>query len=154
MNILTPTVIGNTIFTSTYQNKSFLYRPTFSNGKWSVATVWENKTRGYMSSPVVVAGHLYMHNQDRRLICIDVSSGQTKWITTDRFGEYWSMIANGDKIVALDQRGILYLIKANPERYELLDKKTLTDQETWGHLAVVGNEFYVRELRAIAKWTF
>jgi outer membrane protein assembly factor BamB len=152
MNILTPTVIGDSIFTSTYQNKAYLYRPKKMGDSWSVETVWENRTRGYMSSPVVIAGHVYLHNQDRRVLCIEAASGKTRWISTDRFGEYWSMVSNGDKILVLDQRGELLLMRANTNQFERMDKKVLTDQETWGHLAVAGKELFIRELRAIAKW--
>ena len=59
------------------------------------------------------------------------------------------MVTQGDKILALDQRGILYLLKANPEKFELLDQRQVSKQETWGHLAVAGDEVFVRELKAI-----
>jgi hypothetical protein len=62
------------------------------------------------------------------------------------------MVAHGDKILALDNRGMLFLLKANPQKMEVLDERKLSDQETWGHLAVVGNELFVRELKALSAW--
>jgi outer membrane protein assembly factor BamB len=56
------------------------------------------------------------------------------------------------KILALDERGILYLLKANPEKFELLDEKKVSDQECWGHLAISNDELFIRELQAISAW--
>jgi outer membrane protein assembly factor BamB len=156
MNILTPTVFKDQIFTSTYQNRSYLYTVSGSpdaKDKFAVAEAWNNKVQGYMSSPVLIDGHVYLHLQNRRVACIELATGKEKWITSERFGEYWSMVAQGDKILALDQDGTLYLMRANPEKFELLDSRKIAGKaETWGHLAVAGDEIFVRELEAIVAY--
>jgi hypothetical protein len=62
------------------------------------------------------------------------------------------MVAQGDRILALDQRGVLYLVRANPQAFELLDSRKISDQETWAHLAVCGDQLFVRELNAVAAY--
>jgi hypothetical protein len=62
------------------------------------------------------------------------------------------MVAQGDFIVALDQSGELLLIKANPAAFELVDRRKVSDQETWAHLAVSDDEVYVRELTALSAY--
>ena len=57
-----------------------------------------------------------------------------------------------DRILALDQRGELFLIHATPEKFELLDSRKISDQETWGHLAVVGDQVFIRELNGISAY--
>ena len=57
-----------------------------------------------------------------------------------------------DHILALDQRGELLLIRANLEKFELLDSRKISDQETWGHLAVCGDQVFVRELNGISVY--
>jgi hypothetical protein len=49
---------------------------------------------------------------------------------------------------------MLYLIQANPEAFELLDSAEVSQQSTWGHLAVSGNEIFVRALEGVSafKW--
>ena len=41
---------------------------------------------------------------------------------------------------------------ANPEKFELLDQRTVSDSETWAHLAVAGEELFVRELNGLSAW--
>ncbi len=151
MNILTPTVFGDAVLTSAYGGKTNLFAIGTSGDGMRVEPVWTNKLQGYMSTPVVIDGHAYLHLRNRRFACVELASGEIRW-TTKPYGDYWSLVAQGDKILALDQTGSLYLIRANPDEFELLDSQTISEEETWGHLAVSGENLYVRELHAIAAY--
>lgn len=152
MNILTPTVYGDGIFTSAYGAKSYLFRIDRDDKGFIAKEGWTNPAQGYMSSPVVIDGFAYVHLRNQRLTCIDLKTGETRWTTPKTFGKYWSMVTCQERILALDERGILYLIKANPEKYDQLDSRKVSDQDTWGHLAIAGDEIYIRELKAITAF--
>jgi len=147
MNILTPTVIGSQIFTSSYGGRSLLFEIRSQPDGWQVAEVWNHKAQGYMSSPVVIDGYLYLHLRNQRLTCIDLATGKEQWTTTP-FGRYWSMIASGNRILALDERGELLLIRAAPREFQLIDRRQVA-QDTWAHLAVSGRSVLVRDLQGL-----
>ena len=149
MNILTPTMIGDTVFTSSYGGRSTLHRIVRTGSDWKVDEVWTHKSQGYMSSPVVVDGHLYLHLRNQRFVCLNAKTGEERW-TTKPFGKYWSMIANGDKLLALDQKGELLLIQATPKAFTLLDRRQVAE-DAWAHLAIAGDELFVRDLAATKK---
>ncbi|MFL5330341.1 MAG: PQQ-binding-like beta-propeller repeat protein [Gemmataceae bacterium] len=151
MNILTPLIVGDTIFTSSYQNKSWLYRVTAKDGGFSVEESWVANLAGYMSSPVLINDHVYLHLQNQRFTCVDIKTGKKTW-TSKSFGQYCSMVAQGDRILTLDQRGMLLLIKADPQAFELIDSLKISDDETWAHLGVCGDELFVRETNALAAY--
>lgn len=151
MNILTPLPIGDCIFTSSYQNKAWLYKICAEKERYAVSDAWSSKTQGYMSSPVLINGYIYLHLQNQRFTCIDQKTGERTW-TSRPFGKYCSLVAQGDRILALDQRGTLLLIKANPKEFELIDSLKVSEQETWAHVAVSGDEVYIRELNALAAY--
>ncbi|HWB12974.1 MAG TPA: PQQ-binding-like beta-propeller repeat protein [Pirellulales bacterium] len=153
MNILTPVVIDDSIFTSSYQNRSWLFKVAKSEDKFQVKETWNNSAQGYMSTPVVIEGHAYLHLQNQRFTCVDLATGERTW-TSQPFGKYCSLVCQGDRILALDQRGQLLLIKANPKKFELLEERQVSDQETWAHVAVCGDEVFVRELNALSvfRW--
>ncbi len=150
MNILTPTAIGNTVFTSSYGGRSYLFTINRQADTWQVEETWTHKAQGYMSTPVVIDNHIYMHLKNQRFICLDARNGQEKW-TTKPFGKYWSMLANGDHILALDQRGELLLIDANPEQFKLVDQRKVAD-DAWAHLAIVDGDVFVRALDALVAF--
>lgn len=151
MNILTPVVFGDAIFTSSYQNKSWLYRISKGTTGFTVNQAWENNAQGYMSTPVVIDGHAYLHLGNQRFTCINLQTGERTW-TSQPFGKYASLVAQRDRILALDERGVLLLIKANPKQFELLSEKQVSEEETWAHLAIAGDELFIRELNAVTAW--
>ena len=104
-----------------------------------------------MSSPVVIDGHAYLHLGSGRLICLDLETGRERWVSKP-FGKYWSIIAQGGKLLALNDVGELYLIGASPERLELLDRRQIADSSTYAHLAVLGDDLVVRDLEGVAAY--
>jgi outer membrane protein assembly factor BamB len=108
-----------------------------------------------MSTPVVIKGVAYTHLKSQRLMALEVESGRELWTSDQSFGKYMSLVAQGDRILALDQRGQLFLFRANQAKFELLDQRKVADAETWAHLAVAGDELFVRELNALTafRWS-
>ena len=151
MNILTPTVVGDRVLTSSYKNKSFMYEVNKSGDSFSVEEDWSLPAQGYMSSPVVVDGFAYLHLGNGRLCCIDLSTGKQSW-RSKSFGKYWSMAVNRDKILALDERGELLLIAADSSKAQMLARKRVSEAETWAHIAVVDDLVFIRELNAVASY--
>ena len=152
MNILTPVVYQDILFTSTYGGKTIGYKITEAGGKFVVTPAWTHKAQGYMSTPVIVNGVAYEHLRSQRLMAIELETGREAWTASEGFGQYLSQVAQGDRILALDQRGLLYLFRANPVRFELLDQRRIAVGDTWAHLAVADQELFVRELHALTAF--
>jgi outer membrane protein assembly factor BamB len=109
-----------------------------------------------MSTPIIRDGHAYVHLKNQRFACLDLTTGKEDWITTP-FGRYWSMVAQGDRILALDETGDLRLIRATPEQYAQLGEAKVAETESWAHVAVAdapggGTEIHVRDLSGITAW--
>ncbi len=152
MNILTPVAYQDTLYTSTYGGKTIGFKVAQTNGKFSVSESWRQKSQGYMTTPVIIQGVAYTLLKSQRMMAIEVESGHECWTSDEAFGLYMSLVAQGDRILALDQRGLLFLIHANKEKLEVLDRRKLTDEETWAHLAVAGEELFVRELKGLMAY--
>ncbi|MFL2927014.1 MAG: PQQ-binding-like beta-propeller repeat protein [Opitutales bacterium] len=154
MNILTPTLFEDSVLTSSYGGKSLLFDLAKKSEQFSISQNWENKQEGYMSSPIVIDGYCYLHLRKQRMTCIDMKSGETKWISSESFGKYMSMVTNGKEILALDEDGTLYRIEASPEKLIIQEKRTMSDSPSWAYLALSGNQIFVRELEAIACYSW
>ncbi len=136
MNILTPLAIGDSVFTAAHSGKSQLFdiQRDDSTKAWMVNERWNQKTQGYMSSPVVVKDHVYLHLKNERFTCLSVADGSIQW-TSPPVGKYWSMVRNGNRILSLSADGKLRLIDANPGEFTVLDTQEVAD-DSWAHLAV------------------
>lgn len=153
MNIVTPTVHDGRVFTTSYGGGSFLFAVDPANAQKPVEQLWRNKIQGYMSTPIVIGGHAYVHLRNQRFACLDLATGKEAWITKP-FGRYWSMVALGDRILALDETGDLRLIRATPERFELLGEAKVAAEESWAHLAIEGRDLYVRDVKGLTAFTW
>jgi len=152
MNILTPTVVGDSVFTSAYGGSSLMLKVSLAGDTWTVDEQWRHKSQACMSSPVLVDGHLYVHLRNQRFLCLDVGTGEERW-TTKPFGKYWSMVVADGKILALDENGELLLIEATPEEFRVVDRRTVAD-DAWAHVAVAGTQLFVRDLAELKVFNF
>ena len=96
-------------------------------------------------------GYAYVHVANGRVTCVNLKNGEKTW-TSKPFGDYWSLVTNGKKILALDSKGELVLLAANPKELKILDRRKISEDETWGHLAVCGGKLFVRELGAVSAY--
>jgi len=149
--VLTPTVIGDRVFTSAYGGGSWLIEVTRDDAGWQTREVWKSKVQGYMTSPLVIDDHIYLYTRSQRFTCLELATGKDTW-TTKPYGKYWSLVAQGDRILALDERGELRLIRANPAEFELLDERQVSDESAWAHLTVAGNDVLVRGLSSLSAF--
>jgi hypothetical protein len=151
-NIITPTIFKDCILTGAFGGRTQLVQIARRDGKIEATPLWSINEQGYMSSPVIIDGHAYMHLRNQRVVCLDLGKGKVTWVSDKRFGRYWSMVARKDRILALDQEGVLRLLRANPKKMEVLDSRVISEDETWAHLAVVDRQLFIRELRALAVY--
>jgi hypothetical protein len=97
-------------------------------------------------TPVLFQNHLYGIRADGRLVCLSLE-GRVVWDSgsTDVFGLGPLLLVN-DLILAMDDSGLLRLIKANPAGYEKLGEADVLDgRESWGTMALVGTRLLVRD---------
>jgi len=152
MNILTPVVQGDLVFTSSYGGGTMAHRVTRSETGFRVEQAWRHKSQGYMSTPVIVENNIFHHLRSQRVQCLDWLTGEERWTSPRSFGKYWSLVAQEDRVLALDQSGELFLLRATPEDYALIDSRRVSEAETWAHLAIADRQLFVRSLEDLSVW--
>ena len=93
----------------------------------------------------IIDDHAYFFTRSNRFACVRLADGEDAWISEPTGDSYWSLVAQGDRIMALSDSGRLRLIRANPERYDVIDEMPVSDDQTWAHLAMAGREIFIRE---------
>jgi len=153
MNILTPIVFENRVFTSSYGGRSVLLDiAPQESGSMKASAVWDAAVQGYMTSPVVIDGHAYFFTRSNRFTCLDLRTGEVNWTSGPTGDEYWSLVAQGKRVLALSNSGVLRLIEADATAYRIADELEIAEAPTWAHLAVEGDEVIIREQEALASF--
>lgn len=155
MNILTPLALGDALFTSSYGGRALRFDVRAGAQGLALEPSWSQPQQGYMTSPVAIDGHLYLFLRSNRFACFDFTNGEERWTSGPSGDEYWSLVAQGERVLALSDTGTLRLIAASPASYEVLDERELVAGPSWAHLAVADDELHVREQDAyrVFRWS-
>ena len=104
--------------------------------------LWKNKNlKPLMNSAVLVQGCLYGFN-DTHLSCLDWETGREEWASRDlRKG---SLIFAGDRLLALDETGLLAAIKPTPAAFTPLATARILEGRSWTTPVLANGLLYAR----------
>jgi outer membrane protein assembly factor BamB len=98
-------------------------------------------------TPIFKDGYLYGSRADNRFVCLDLN-GKVIWASgpDSTFG-LGSFLMADNLIFAMNGSGLLRLLTASPEGFQLLGQlQVLHGRESWGPLALAGNRLLARDL--------
>lgn len=150
VNAAIPLIIDDKIFiTSGYRRGGTMLEFSGDEPK----QLWENTVlKAQFNSPVYYKGHIYGISGDAnrrgKLVCLDPATGEAKWTGKSQFG---SLILAGDQLVILEERGNLVLVKAQPDSYEQIAKKTVMSARCWTVPTLVDGTLYLRDAQGTVK---
>jgi outer membrane protein assembly factor BamB len=153
VNAANPVVIGDKIFLSEcYGPGSVLL--DLKDGK--VREVWSDAEKDridksllcHWNTPIHVKGYVYgcsgRHDNDADLRCIELATGDVKWVKRKTFRSTLLLVDN--HFVSLSEYGILSLIRVNPEKYDEVSHYEVPDLEypCWAPPVLSNGIMYLR----------
>jgi outer membrane protein assembly factor BamB len=129
-------------------------------GDVSKQKLWyvQRERKNRLSTGVVKGGHLFLANMDGIAECLELTTGKSKWNerlkATGPSGEIWgSMVLASDNIYVVNQSGDTAVIKANPEKFEVVAINPVGERSN-STLALSNGEIFLRthrNLRCISE---
>ncbi|MFT5526210.1 MAG: outer membrane protein assembly factor BamB [Pirellulaceae bacterium] len=131
---------GNLVFTSGGYPKNHI-AAVKADGTGEV--VWENKTRVYVPSMVASNGFLYGVADAGVASCWNAQTGEELW--KGRLGGTFdsSPVLVGDKIYAINESGVGFVLAASNKEFKLIAEDKLCD-EVFSTPAICGGQIFVR----------
>ena len=151
-NIAQPLVVGDArLFLSAgYGKGAALVELTPDGDRFTAATVWEtNRMKNKFSSSVLIDGYIYGLDESI-LACIDAATGELMW-KGGRYG-YGQLLAAGDHLLVLTERGDLVLVRATPDAHKEVAGFRAIEGKTWNVPAMAGGRILVRNTRQMAAF--
>lgn len=109
-----------------------------------VSVAWtSDDLSSYLSSMVIHDGHVYGMDDRGQFACVRLADGQTLW-RGGSHGFYCTPVWCEDRLLCLNERGVLAVVQAQPGQFVQDAKLTLTSQAVWSSPAVLGRRIYVR----------
>ena len=155
---VTPVYIDGMIYVTGGYNVGGLMVKLAEDGK-SVAVVWTDKVLDvHHGGVVVVNGNIYgsnwLNNGDGNWCCIDWKTGEKRW------EEHWNckgsiISAEGMLYIYDEKRGNVGLLKATPEKFDLVSSFQITQGNAgpfWAHPVIHKGVLYIRHNNALMAY--
>jgi outer membrane protein assembly factor BamB len=142
----TPVLAGDTVTVASTTIGTLRFGITKSGTEFKAEPIWSAlPVKTVIGTPTLVGKHLYTLGAGDRasLVCLDFETGNQLWAQPG-FGDYTSITAVNDKLLALTSAGELVLLKANPAQYEELGRAQLC-AKTWASPAYADGKIYVKD---------
>jgi len=160
VNAMVPVVDGNQVFISEcYEVGSALLEVSPDARR----VLWQDPPRdrrrqamrSHWATPVLVDGFLYgcsgRNAPDSDFRCIRWETGEVQWVDQRRTRS--SVARVGDHLIVLEERGLLQILKVNPQELDLVatwdlglaeGKRAAIEYPCWAAPVIVGNKLLVR----------
>lgn len=143
-SISTPVIEGDTVLVTGDGHPLTALHITRDGNQFKKDVAWTNDLlSSYLSSMITHEGHLYGMNDGGEFACLRLGDGQDVWIDGDH-GFYCTPVIAGERLLALNEQGVLAILSASPDGYQLLADYELASSQSWTSPAVVGSRVYIR----------
>ena len=145
-NVVTPAVAGNeVVITSGYNHKAMCKLRITLDG---ATKVWEKPVYSKVCTPIIYRGNIYW--AWRKPYCVDLETGETRWVGDAFFGEPGSGIITADgRWILWGKRGDLALAETadrSPDEYrELARLDDLFRTDAWPHVVLANGRLYCKD---------
>jgi outer membrane protein assembly factor BamB len=119
--------------------------------------LWQTDLRKEcVGSSVIAGGNVYLITQFGSAVCLDLNTGKKRWerrLTgqSSASGSWSSLVLADGKLLAPNQAGEVFILKASPE-YELLATNLAGEEPTCASLAIADGLIFLRTYKSL--WCF
>ena len=127
------------------------------NDRWSVDVSWENPQLSLSFSNAVIVGDAVFSlsaTNNGQFFWADAKTGKTLWTSAPRQGGNAAIVRAGNLLFVLKDDAELMVARSSPGGFEALRTYTVADSATWPAPALSGNRIFVKDVSAVALWTF
>jgi outer membrane protein assembly factor BamB len=149
ININSPLYHDGLIYvTSGYDNPSAMYQ--LADDGLSIKRMWVNDILDvHVGGVVFLNGYIYgsnwENNRNGNWVCLDANTGKVQW--EHKWHTKGSIITAEDMLYCYEEKnGNLGLVKANPEKFDLISSFRVTKGKGkyWAHPAIANSRLYIR----------
>jgi outer membrane protein assembly factor BamB len=143
---------GNLLFiSSAYNHGSRVLELHQSEGKTTVKELWYNqKLQSHFGTVVRHGDYLYFtsgYNGPGFMSCVNLRSGQVAW--QERGFAKGQLVKTGEKLILLDEEGMLALIDATPAGLRVLAKESILQSTARTPPTLSGSKLYLRDRKSL-----
>lgn len=148
-NCVSPYINGKTIYVS--GQGAGMKAVNIENG--GVKEIWSNTEVGAKwNTPVLRDGFLYGFTDQKRIYCINASTGATAWMDNTVNSDFATISDCGDVLIGMPSTGNLIVFKPDPKGYSEVAKYKVSDTPVYAFPVIAGNSIYVKDAESLTMY--
>jgi len=145
-NCTSPYINGQIIYYTGQGTGTKAIQITREGDNFVTKELWNNPEIGAKwNTPVLKDGFLYGFTDQRRIYCIDASTGKTAWYDSAVNSDFATIVDCGPVIIGLPSTGNLIVMKSDPKAYTEVAKYKVAETPVYAFPVISGNVIYVKE---------
>jgi outer membrane protein assembly factor BamB len=121
--------------------------------KFAAKELWSNPDVGAKwNTPILKDGFLYGFTDQRRIYCLDASTGKTAWIDETVNSDFATIVDCGSVIIGFPSTGNLIVFNADPKAYKEITKYKVAETPVYAFPIVSGNVVYVKDAESLTSY--
>jgi outer membrane protein assembly factor BamB len=126
---------------------------TQEGDKYTTKELWNNVEAGAKwNTPVLKDGFLYGFSDQKRIYCLDASTGKTAWIDNNTTGDFATIIDCGSEIIGLPSTSNLVVFKPDNKQYSEIARYKVSETPVYAFPVVAGNMIYVKDAESLIQY--
>ena len=153
-NSTSPYINGDIIYYTGQGSGTKAVQVVRQGDKYVTKELWSNTEIGAKwNTPILKDGFLYGFTDQRRIYCIDASTGKTAWYDTAVNSDFATIVDCGQVIIGLPSTGNLIVMKPDPKAYTEAAKYKVAETPVYAFPVISGNAIYVKESENLIMYT-
>jgi outer membrane protein assembly factor BamB len=149
-NAVSPYIDGQTIVFTGQGLGSKALKIEKQGDQFTAKELWANaEVGGKWNTPVLKDGFLYGFNDQKKIYCLNYTTGQTAWIDIALNNEFGTIVDCGSVIIGLSTIDNLIVLKPNGKEYTELAKYKVSETPIYAYPVISGNNIYIKDAESL-----
>jgi len=149
-NCVSPYIDGQTIYLTGHGTGMKAIKIEKAGNEYVTKELWSNATVGAKwNTPVLKDGFLYGFTDQKRIYCLNASTGQTAWIDNAVNSDFAAIVDCGTVIIGLPSTANLIIFKPESAAYSEVVKYKVSETAIYSYPIVAGNKIYIKDAETL-----
>lgn len=150
---VSPYINGQIIYYSGLGTGTNAIKVSKQGDKFVTEELWSNTGTGAkFNTPVLKDGFLFGFTDQKRIYCINASTGATSWIDNAVSSDFGSIVDCGSTLIGLTSTGNLIVLKPDSKAYTEIVKYKVSDTPIYSYPIVAGKMIYIKDAESLMMY--
>ena len=154
-NCVSPYIDGQTIYLTGQGTGMKAIKVEKSGNDYVTKEIWSNPSVGAKwNTPVLNNGFLYGFTDQKRIYCLNATTGQTAWIDNVVNSDFSTIADCGSVFIGLASTANLIVFKPESSGYKEVIKYKVSETAVYSYPVIAGNKIYIKDAETLMMFSF